>query len=52
MKKVRMMNMLDNSFIMDFPMPLSIADGTDIEVRATAIISGANVTAGFVGWFE
>ena len=44
--------MLDSNIVLPVPMPMKLPEKTDIEIRAYAILAGANVTAGFEGWVE
>ena len=44
--------LLDSSIVLPMTIPMKLPEMTDIEVRAKAILAGANVTAGFEGWIE
>lgn len=44
--------MLDDVTTIPLSMPLVFTERTDIEVRAKAILAGANVAVGFEGWIE
>lgn len=44
--------LLDNNIIVPMKLPMKLPQKTDIEIRANAVLAGANVTAGFDGWVE
>ena len=44
--------LLDSAIPISLAMPPPFASRTDIEIRAEAVLAGANVTAGFEGWIE
>jgi len=48
----RGVQLLDSTIVIVFPMPLTIPQKADMEIRGEAILAGANVTAGFDGWVE
>ena len=49
---IRAFTLLDSVISINIPIPYPISAKTDIEVRAKAILAGANVTAGVEGWVE
>lgn len=44
--------LLDSNIVLPIPVPMKIPAQSDIEIRAYGILAGANVTAGFEGWYE
>lgn len=44
--------LFDSSFMLPILLPMKLPQKTDIEIRAKAILAGANVTAGLEGWVE
>ncbi len=44
--------LLDSTIVIVFPLPLTIPQKTDLEIRGEAVLAGANVTVGFDGWIE
>lgn len=51
-RSVKVFNIFDNGMNLPLPFPFSVAAKTDVEIRAYAVLAGANVTAGFEGWIE
>jgi len=51
-RSVRITVLLDSVFYQPSTLPLVITEKSDIEIRAKGILAGANVTAGFDGWWE
>lgn len=44
--------LLGSSFVLPMSVPLQLPEKTDVEMRCHGILAGANVSAGFEGWFE
>jgi len=44
--------LLDSGSVLPMTIPMKLPSKTDIEIRAKAVLAGANVTAGFEGWIE
>ena len=48
----RTVALLDSGIVLPMTVPMKLPEKTDLEIRAKAILAGANVTAGFEGWIE
>ena len=51
-RAMRVFSLLDSNIVITPSLPFKILEKTDVEIRCEAILAGANVTTGLIGWIE